>query len=196
MRKYLLYGIAVLLASCQNSDQKTTQPEVVHQAPVALSQSANSEPFNRSFGEVMNQYYALTDHFIAENDTGITAASQRMVLASDSLKLDELKADTSIIATARSYAIGISSELKGLLGETELEPKRKSFQLVGDQLYDLIRTVHYDRQIIYQFYCADAFSDQGGTWLSHSRQVRNPYLPKKEPGCGELRDSMDFRHNY
>lgn len=194
MRKYLLYGIAVLLASCQNSDQKTTQPEAAHQQPIALSQSANSEAFNLSFGEVMTQYYTLTDHFIAENDTGITAASQRLVQATDSLKLDELKADTNIVATARSYAIGISSELKGLLGETELDPKRKSFQLVSDQLYDLIRTVHYDRQIIYQFYCADAFSDQGGTWLTHNKQVRNPYLPKKKPDCGELRDSLDFRH--
>lgn len=194
MRKYLLYGIAVLLASCQNNDQKNTRPEVVHQAPAALLQSANSEAFNRSFGEVMTQYYALTDHFITENDTGITAASQRLVLAADSLKLDELKADTNIVATARSYTIGISSELKGLLGETELEPKRKSFQLVSDQLYDLIRTVHYDRQIIYQFYCADAFSDQGGTWLSPGKQVRNPYLPKKKLDCGEMRDSLDFRH--
>ncbi|MBI2282811.1 MAG: DUF3347 domain-containing protein [Bacteroidetes bacterium] len=194
MRKYLLYGIAVLLASCQNGDKKATQPDAAHQPPVALSQSANSEAFNLSFGEVMTQYYALTDHFIAENDTGITAASQRLVQATDSLKLDELKADTNIVATARSYAIGISSELKGLLGETEPEPKRKSFQLVSEQLYDLVRTVHYDRQIIYQFYCADAFSDQGGTWLSHSRQVRNPYLPKKKLDCGELRDSLDFRH--
>lgn len=142
----------------------------------------------------MSHYYSLTDHFIAENDTGINAASRRLVLAADSLKLDALKADTNIVATARSYAIGISSELKGLLGETELEPKRKSFQLVSEQLYDLIRTVHYDRQIIFQFYCADAFSDQGGTWLSHSRQARNPYLPKKKLDCGELRDSLDFRH--
>lgn len=194
MRKYLLYGIAVLLASCQNSDQKTAEPAPAHQPPAALSQSANSEVFNQSFGEVMSHYYSLTDHFIAENDTGINAASRRLVLAADSLKLDALKADTNIVATARSYAIGISSELKGLLGETELEPKRKSFQLVSEQLYDLIRTVHYDRQIIFQFYCADAFSDQGGTWLSQSRQARNPYLPKKKLDCGELRDSLDFRH--
>lgn len=194
MRKYLLYGIAVLLASCQNSDQKTTEPVSAHQPPVALSQSANSEAFNLSFGDMLSQYYSLTDHFISENDTGIAAASRRLLLAADSLKLDELKADTNIVATARSYAIGISSELKGLLGETELEPKRKSYQLVSDQLYDLIRTVHYDRQIIYQFYCADAFSDQGGTWLSHGKEIRNPYLPKKKLDCGELRDSLDFRH--
>lgn len=194
MRKYLLYGIAVLLASCQNSDQKTTEPVSAHQPPVALSQSANSEAFNLSFGDMLSQYYSLTDHFISENDTGIAAASQRLLLAADSLKLDELKADTNIVATARSYAIGISSELKGLLGETELELKRKSYQLVSDQLYDLIRTVHYDRQIIYQFYCADAFSDQGGTWLSHNKEIRNPYLPKKKLDCGELRDSLDFRH--
>jgi len=193
MRKYLLYGFAVLLASCRNGDEKAGVPDQVLPA-AALVQSANSDAFNQSFGAIMTHYYTLSEGFITENDSGIAQSSRNLLQAVDSLRVDELKADSNIVATARSYTVGISAELKGLLGEEKLEDKRKSFQLVGDQLYDLIRTVHYDRQIIYQFYCQDAFSDQGGTWLSQSKEVRNPYLPKKKLTCGQLRDSMDFRH--
>lgn len=194
MRTYLLFFGLLLLASCKNGDQEAKTPANTASAQTALAQSANSEAFNQSFGEVLNGYYALKEQFIAEKDSGIVQASRRMLLATDSLKLDELKADTNVIATARTYSMGISAELKGLLGEPRIAEQRRSFQLVGEQLYDLIRTVHYDGQVIYHFYCAEAFSDQGATWLSNSVEVRNPFIPKKMLDCGELKDTIDMRH--
>ncbi len=194
MRTYLCFFVLLLLASCKNGDQETKVQAKPGSAQTALAQSANSEAFNQSFGEVLNAYYALKEEFIAEKDSGIAQTSRRMLLATDSLKLDELKADTSVIATARTYSMGISAELKGLLGEPKIGDQRRSFQLVGEQLYDLIRTVHYDGQVIYHFYCSEAFSDQGATWLSNGIEVRNPYIPKKMLNCGELKDTIDMRH--
>jgi hypothetical protein len=60
-------------------------------------------------------------------------------------------------------------------------------------LYDLIRTVRYDRLLIYYNYCPMAFNDQGANWLSNSPEIRNPYIPKKMITCGEIKDSIDFR---
>jgi hypothetical protein len=79
------------------------------------------------------------------------------------------------------------------LGEKTLEGKRKSFQMISDQLYDLVRTVRYDRSVIYHDYCPMAFNDQGANWLSNTRDIRNPYIPKKMINCGEVKDSIDFR---
>jgi hypothetical protein len=194
MRTSLLFFVLLVLASCKNGDQETKAQANPGSAQTALAQSANSEAFNKSFGEVLNAYYELKDQFIAEKDSGIVQASRRMLVAADSLKLDELKADTTVIATARTYSMGISAELKGLLGETKIADQRRSFQLVGEQLYDLIRTVHYDGQVIYHFYCSEAFADQGASWLSNSIEVRNPFIPTKMLNCGELKDTIDMRH--
>jgi hypothetical protein len=189
MKRYLFFAVTILMAACGGNDEKAAEP--APQGP--LAKSANSEVFNVSFGRVLGSYYGLKDAFIAEQDTAINRHAKELMLAVDSLSLSELKADTNLIATAKTYATGISSELQGLVGEKELEAKRKSFQMVGDQLYDLIRTVQYDRAVVYHQYCPMAFNDQGANWLSNSAEIRNPYIPKKMPDCGEVKDSIDFR---
>lgn len=190
MKRNYIYVFCLLLAACGGGDEKA-KPVAEPQGP--LAQSANSDAFNQSFGKLLSDYYALKDGFIAEKMEVINQSAKDMQLAADSLLLGELKADTSLIATAQSYSIGISAELKGLLGESGMEQKRKSFQLVSDQLYDLVRTVQYDRAVVYHDYCPMAFNDQGANWLSKESAIRNPYLPKKMLSCGEIKDSIDFR---
>lgn len=190
MKKYVLYAAVLVLAACGSSDEEAkTEPQP--QGP--LAKSANPEAFNRSFETMLNSYYALKDNFIAEKLADIDASAKTLQHSVDSLQLNALKADTMIIATAQTYTQGISSELVGLAGEKDLEEKRKSFQMVSDQLYDLIRTVRYDRSVIYHQFCPMAFNDQGANWLSNSAVVRNPYIPKKMLACGEVKDSIDFR---
>jgi len=189
MKRYVIYGILILLSAC-GSDKKEKVPE---QPQGPLARSANSDAFNQSFGKLLGDYYSLKDNFVEEKDLLITKSAESLMVSVDSLQLGELKADTNIIATAQTYTLGISSELKGLVGEKDMEAKRKSFQMVSDQLYDLIRTVQYDRAIIYHDYCPMAFNDQGANWLSNSPAIRNPYIPKKMITCGEIKDSIDFR---
>ena len=190
MCRFFLYGAFLILTACGTADQ---QAPADRKPSVALSKSANSDAFNESFVKLMDDYYLLKDNFIAENDVSINTAARNMMVSTDSLALNEMKADTNLIATAQTYSLGISSELKGLLGESTLEAKRRSFQMIGDQLYDLIRTVQYDRAVIYHMYCPTAFSDQGATWLNDLPEIRNPYIPKKMIDCGTVRDSIDFR---
>jgi len=186
----VLYGVTLLLTACGSNHEKAKQPPPPQEP---LTKSANSEAFNQSFGELLTDYYNLKDNFIAEKDSGIAQSARSLLVAADGLKLAELKGDSNIIATARTYSLGISSEIKGLLGERDLEEKRKSFQMISDQLYDLIRTVQYDRAIVYHDYCPMAFNDQGANWLSNSADIRNPYIPRKMITCGEVKDSIDFR---
>lgn len=190
MKGFLFCGLAFVFAACGSNDQKPAEAALPQ---VPLAKSANSPVFNASFEEVLTQYFTLGNGLVAEDDSLIAQSGRALLKATDSLKLDSLKADTLIITTAQTYASGISSEVMGLLGEQHLAGKRKSFQIISNQLYDLVRTVQYDRQVIYHYYCASSFNDQGAGWLTNIRQVRNPYIPKKMISCGELKDSLDFR---
>jgi hypothetical protein len=112
------------------------------------------------------------------------------MMDADSLNLQELKADSNVVITAKSFAQSISADLKGLVGEKTLENKRKSFQIVSDQLFDLARTIQYDNVKVYQQNCPMAFGDIDANWLSKSSDIQNPYLPKKMLTCGEVKDSI------
>lgn len=185
MKKLLGLTFITGLAACGSSDKPK---EEVKQT--VLVQSKNTAAFNLQFDKLMDDYFQLKDNFIAEKDSAITAYSKVIMADADSLKVTELKADSSIISKAKSYSESISAELKGLLGEKTIDAKRKSFQMVSDQLFDLARTVQYDNQKVYQQNCPMAFGETGANWLSKSSDIQNPYLPKKMLSCGEVKDSI------
>ncbi len=191
MRRSVFYGIVIFLMACGSTDPKADKEP---QKAAPLLQNINSDRFNQSFSLLLNDYYSLKEDFIVEKDSlSLHKIARHMIVSADSLALGEMKADSSLLATARTYALGISAELKGLTGEPGMDGKRRSLQMISDQMYDLIRTVHYNGSVIYHMYCPMAFSDQGANWLSNSSEIRNPYIPKKMIDCGLVRDSIDFR---
>ena len=190
--KTILFCIFILVfCACGNQEQQKMNKH--EQNSAAFEIGNNSDAFNTSFRSILNNYFNLKDQLIAEKDSGIAQSARALMIASDSLKLNELKADSNLINTARTYSDGISAELKGLLGETELLSKRRSFQMVSDQLYDLIRTVQYNQQILYHIYCDKAFDDQGAYWISDKNEIKNPYLPQNATVCGSIKDTVKFQ---
>lgn len=195
MKKAWIYIPFLLLMACGGKDEKANNPQP--EANVPLAKSKNSEAFNTSFQKMLNDYFNLKDGLYQSRDSmniapSVNASAQALIASADSVKLSELKADTAIVATAQSYTQGISSEAKALVGEKSLEEKRKSFQMISDQLYDLIRTVQYDRQVVYHTLCPMAFDNQGAYWLDRKTDIANPYFGPKMPTCGEVKDSLDF----
>ncbi|HNP23529.1 MAG TPA: DUF3347 domain-containing protein [Panacibacter sp.] len=166
-----------------------------------LVQGKNSDVFNKPFNEMLDSYFALKNALV-EWDS-VTAAKQGTTLAGLTAQVpyETLKADTTIIATAKSFSESVSAEALGISGETTLEGMRRSFYTLSENLYNLLRTVQYDQQIIYHDKCPMAFNDQEeGYWLSNTKEIINPYLGKKHPryasgmiGCGSVEDSLDYR---
>ena len=197
MKKLLIcFPLLVLMACGGNKDEQAQNPETSNEATAPLAKSQNSDAFNTSFETMLSDYYNLKDGMVKSTSSvasSVDSAASKLITSADSLKLTELKADEAIVSTAQSYAQGISAEAKALVGEKNLEAKRKAFQMISDQMYDLVRTVRYDRQVVYHQYCPMAFNDQGAYWLSNNSEIMNPYFGNKMLHCGEVRDSLDFR---
>ncbi|MEP6750591.1 MAG: DUF3347 domain-containing protein [Bacteroidota bacterium] len=168
----------------------------------ALAVSKNSESFNESFEKLLNGYFYLKEA-IADYDTiKADAAAKDMIVFADSLKTSEIKGDSTgdIRKTAENFAGTISGSAKGLRGEQDLTKKKREFQMISEALYNLVRTVRYDRQKLYHQHCPMAFNDdEEAWWISNSNKIDNPYLGRKHPKykasmetCGDITDSLDF----
>jgi hypothetical protein len=177
---------------------KKEQHQENNDHPLAIGK--NSSTFNTAFGGMLDEYYAMQSALVDWDTVKVDQAAYNLSLKADSLPLSQLKADSDVVKTARSLAVSVSSEAKGLVGEGNIEQKRRAFNMLTDELYTLIRTVRYDGEIIYHIRCPMAFKDsEEGFWLSKNDQVINPYLGKSHPvykakmlGCGEISDSLDF----
>ncbi len=201
MKKFILliviFIVAVFLGYRLLSDKKAQPDQPKDQA---LRIGRNSDAFNTAFSGLMNDYFSLKDALVQWDTLKADQAAYALAMKVDSLPLRTLKADSSIVLTAESLAASISGEAKGFTGENGIETRRKDFNMLTDEMYNLIRTVRYDGDRIYHIRCPMAFSDSvEGFWLSNTPTVVNPYLGVRHPvyknkmvGCGEIVDSLDF----
>jgi uncharacterized protein YdbL (DUF1318 family) len=189
MKKYLAIVAIALVAACGTEDKPAEEAK----KDQPLSQSKNDSRFNDSFNKLLNSYFHLKDALVLSNDSMAISSAKLLSASADSLPLNELKADSSITLTAKDYLSSISSEAKALTNEADLEAKRKSFQMISENLYTLLQTVRYDQAVVYHQFCPMAFNDAGAFWLSESADIKNPYYGKKMLTCGEVKDSIDFR---
>ncbi len=189
MKKYFVAAALIVLASCGGEDQKVA--EVTRDEP--LSQSKNSAEFSNRFSEMLNSYYNLKDALVLSNVDQANTTAQNLANRADSLQLGGVNADSTIVELATNYVQSIAAESKGLVGEKDLEAKRRSFEMISGNMYDLLRTVRYDKETVYHQYCPMAFNDEGAFWLSSSSDIKNPYFGKKMLTCGEVKDSLNFQ---
>ena len=204
MKKLLIAIIVLVLAGFAIKKFFFSPKETGSDAPKqeALAISKNSDLFNESFEKLLNSYFSLRDALVEYDTAKANTVAKEMVVFADSLKTDEIKADSSgvIKQTATDFAGTISGSAKGLIGETDLVKKKREFQLISEALYNLVRTVKYDRQKLYHQHCPMAFNDEEEAWwISNSNKIVNPYLGRKHPkykatmeGCGDITDSLDF----
>lgn len=197
MKKVLIVIILLAVAGfgvyyfSRDKEKKSNEPET---QPLAIEK--NSGTFNESYKQLMSGYYNLKDALVASDTAKANAASEQLLLFSDSLKINEIQGDSTgmIKETAKTFTTTISGSAQALLKEGTIEAKRKEFEMISDALWSLTRTVRYDGEKIYYQYCPMAFNNKGAYWLSNQSAIRNPYFGDEMLECGKVEDSVDYKN--
>lgn len=169
--------------------------------PVALAVSKHSPAFNESVQSALDAYYKLSEALVTYDDAGIASQAGALKASLDSLKIDELKADTTGIYESALDPLSNAQNATGtILSAPSLEEKKTAFNNLSENLRLLFIVVKYDQGKLYWQECPMAFGeDQPGYWLSSTDEVRNPYLGTKHPKhgnsmltCGGPKDTINF----
>lgn len=197
----VIIGLATVLIAVyflflhKDENNSTTTAAVPAQTNV---QSKNNDAFNVPFENVLTKYFALKDAFVNWDSIGAKNAAGALQQSLSAVPYEELAID-SVIAKAKKLSGQINGEAEGLMAETQIEEQRKSFYTLSEELYALIKTVHYDKQVIYHDKCPMAFNNEEdeGWWLSNTSNIVNPYMGNKHPryheamlSCGSVEDSI------
>ena len=159
-----------------------------------ISSGENSDAFNKSFTELLDAYNELKNALVASDAVKASTAAQTLRTASDSLKVNEIKGDSTgvIKENALSYTSTITGSAQALVTEKDIEGKRKEFANIADALYTLTHVVRYNGKKLYWEYCSMAFDNKGAYWISYEREIKNPYFGSKMMTCGSVEDSIDY----
>src|SRR5262245_40809061 len=94
------------------SSDDTKKQEITKQQP--LSQSKSSDAFNTPFNEMLNSYFDLKNAFVEWDSVKINMTATALANLSSKVPYAELKADTTIIATAKDFSDNVAEEALGL----------------------------------------------------------------------------------
>jgi hypothetical protein len=201
MKKWILlivFAIIGVLSWYFFVTRKTPKEEGPKQQP--LSVSKHSDSFNVAVNKVLTSYYALTNDFVNWDSVAVSNHASDLKANLEAVNFDELKKDTIIHQTAVTFIDASKGELETILQPADLTTKRHALNNLSDNMYNLLRTIHYDRSKIYLQECPMAFNDtEPGVWLSKTDAVQNPYLglhhPKYKGGmveCGGPKDTLNY----
>jgi hypothetical protein len=166
--------------------------------PIAVSR--HSDSFNVSVNNVLTAYYALSDDLVKWDSAAVNRHAGELKTALEGIRGAELQKDTGIYETALSSVETAKAEAANIQTAPDLTAKRRAFHNLSQNLYDLLRTVRYDRAKVYLQECPMAFNeDETGIWLDKTDAIRNPYLglhhPKYGKGmleCGNTKDTLNY----
>lgn len=167
--------------------------------PVAVSQYSDSLTF--SINNALSQYFALSEGFVNWDITTVNRQTDSLKQALGKVRFNDLKKDTAIYETATTYQANFNNDLDNILVQKDIEAKRKAYNSLSQNMYDLLRIIKYNNRKVYLQMCPMAFDDSNsGLWLSRSGsddERRNPYLGLHHPkyksamiNCGETKDSL------
>lgn len=165
----------------------------------ALKVGNHSTEFNQSVNAVVAGYLSLKDAFVDADTAKIKLQEKVFAAKVDSINISELKKDTTgIFQSAQAQLGDIKSNADAILKETDITEMRQDFRMVSENLFPLLKTIHYEGQKLYWQNCPMAFGEgKDASWISSTEEIVNPYLGKNHPEfkgtmlhCGEIKDTI------
>ena len=183
---------AAVFTACQQGGRQETSGDSATAAD--MLQAPFSDEYYDSLETAMTAYYQLSGALVKGDTLGADIAAVALKYHLDSLPVARLGIDSSRMVALLVNTGSISAELEGLLIEKGgLDSRRAAFQMVSDQLYDLLQTTGLKGHSVYRQYCPMAFNDRGAHWLSDTTEVVNPYFGDQMLHCGAVTDTLRFR---
>jgi Protein of unknown function (DUF3347) len=200
MKKILILLIIVLGAFCIYWIFVKGKKQGIEMAKMeAMVVNRHSAAFNEGIDSLLNAYFALKDAFVEADSLSAISACKSLIAIADSNRLAELKKDSSgIYESAIMQLSDVKANAESLVTQTNLTEMKQDFRMIGESIYPLLKTIHYEGKTLYWQNCPMAFGeDKGANWISNTEEIINPYLGKKHPEfksgmlhCGEVKDSI------
>ena len=193
--KKIIFGFAIIAitASACNSGTNTTENEKKDDTTVNNNSSINASnntdtKVDGSMKEMVSQYLQMKNALA--NDNGKDAASAGKAFVESMGKMDK----NSLTGDKKKKWDDVSDDAKEMaehIGENadKLEHQREHFDMLSTDMYEMVKTFGAG-QTLYKDFCPMYNDKKGATWLSETKEIKNPYMGKKQPTCGSLKEEI------
>ena len=189
--KRLMLGcflVAATFTACNNSGNKSGEILVSSDTTSAKTSASNAEVKNASATEVVTNYLILKNALANDNAKEAATAGKAVKEALQKIDTSSLTADQKNVFYDVKDDMQEHAEHIGSNGD-KIEHQREHFELLSNDLYDLIKVIRSDRTL-FKDHCPMYNDGKGANWLSEVKEIKNPYLGKKMPTCGTVKEEI------
>ena len=194
--KKIIFGFAVIAitASACNSGNNTTEKNdkkddtTVNNNSITQSSGNTDTKVDGSMKEMVTQYLQMKNALA--NDNGKEAASAGNAFVESMGKMDK----NSLTGDKKKKWDDVSDDAKEMaehIGDNanKIEHQREHFDMLSTDMYDMVKTFGA-AQTLYKDFCPMYNDKKGAIWLSEVKEIKNPYLGKKMPTCGSVKEEI------
>ena len=154
--KYKLhyFGVAIafmFLLACSNGSEKKN----------SNAQNQDVEPVVYAKEDIAEQYLNIKNALVASNADSAQIAAKSLVIGLENKK--------------EAWANEMLPFVKLIADTMMLEVQRANFKTLSDELIKLANESNDFGISLYEQYCPMAFNNEGASWLSDKKEIRNPY---------------------
>lgn len=174
------FAAAIILSSCGNNSNPESKIETTasdDHATMEHTETANANTVlkNDKLNAVYQHYIHLTTSLTSGN------AAEAKIAA------NAIEAGAKDIAGAQ----GIVATAAKITAVSDIEAQRAAYSGMSKDMAELIKREGLSSGKLYVAFCPMAFNDKGATWISTSKDIRNPYFGEKMMTCGEVKETIN-----
>lgn len=187
------------ITSCNNNDDTTTtQAQTNHELATPLQEDTETEAmkmtsptFKQVDPAVTSYINSLVQHYLALKNALIDANEAEATKAATEMKTTMAKFDQSLLSTDQKKVYdGSKDQLKtevSQIAKEKLEMQRDHFATLITSMYNLVKAFGADKPLYYDE--CPMYKD-GSSWLSETKDIRNPFYGDKMMACGTAKEMI------
>lgn len=157
----------------------------------SMDQSLVKVERSQSASAIIDNYLALKDALARDDSKNAAGVGKKLFDNISKFKLPEQlkqqqKEVAKIIEDASEHAEYISKN------SDKIGHQREHFEHLSKDIKALVIITGSDRTL-YQAFCPMYNNNEGGVWLSTSKEIRNPYLGSKMLKCGSVQQKISLK---
>lgn len=170
----------IILSSCggngssENKSDTTTSHD--HSATEQTGNTASATPVLKN-----DQLNAVYQHYI-HLTTALTNGDE----AEAKVAANAIEAGAKELDGGNTIA-SLASKITAASG---IEAQRAAYETLSNNMTALIKKEGLSSGELYVAHCPMAFNDKGASWISSSKEIRNPYFGEKMLTCGEIKETI------
>lgn len=148
---------------------------------------ASKDPLNT----MLLTYFDLKNALAKDDGNTANSSAKELFKAIDKVAVDKLSAEQRKIWM--KYNEKLSYDAEHIKETMDTEHQREHFVSLSKNMYELIKAFNTNSSKVYYQFCPMANDGKGASWLSEVAKISNPYMGKKMPECGSIKETIKVK---